>query len=54
MPRDVKRKAESTDIFVCGGLPRSSVEVSVMGWNEGEVTCLAKFKVQLKKLRMKQ
>lgn len=25
------RKAESTDIYVCGGLPRSSVDVSVMG-----------------------
>ena len=31
MPRAVKRKAESTDVHVCGGLPRSSVEVSVMG-----------------------
>ena len=30
MPRAVKRKAESTDVHVCGGLPRSSVEVSVM------------------------
>lgn len=25
------RKAESTDVHVCGGLPRSSVEVPVMG-----------------------
>ena len=24
MPRAVKRKAESTDVHVCGGLPRSS------------------------------
>ena len=31
MPRAVTRKAESTDVHVCGGLPRSSVEVSVMG-----------------------
>ena len=30
MPRAVTRKAESTDVHVCGGLPRSSVEVSVM------------------------
>ena len=29
MPRAVKRKAESTDVHVCGGLPCSSVEVSV-------------------------
>ena len=31
MPRAVTRKAESTDVHVCGGLPRSSVEASVMG-----------------------
>ena len=31
MLRAVTRKAESTDVHVCGGLPRSSVEVSVMG-----------------------
>lgn len=30
MPRAVTRKAESTDVHVCGGLPRSSVELSVM------------------------
>ena len=30
MLRAVKRKAESTDVHVCGGLPCSSVEVSVM------------------------
>ena len=30
MPKAVTRKAESTDVHVCGGLPRSSVEVSVM------------------------
>ena len=29
--RAVTRKAESTDVHVCGGLPRSSAEVSVMG-----------------------
>lgn len=54
MPRAVTRKAESTDVHVCGGLPRSSVEVSVMGDGVKGVACLAKFKVQLKKLRMKQ
>jgi len=26
----VTRETESTDVHVCGGLPRSSVEVSVM------------------------
>lgn len=31
MLRAVKRKAESTEVHVCGGLPRSSVEISVMG-----------------------
>ena len=31
MLRAVTRKAESTDVHVCGGLPRNSVEVSVMG-----------------------
>ncbi len=31
MPRAVKRKAESTEVRACGGLPRSSVEASVMG-----------------------
>ena len=31
MLRAVTRNAESTDVRVCGGLPRSSVEVSVMG-----------------------
>lgn len=34
MPREnaraVTREAESTDVRVCGGLPRSSVEVLVM------------------------
>ena len=30
MSRAVKRKAESTEVHVCGGLPCSSVEVSVM------------------------
>ena len=34
MPRAVTRKAESTDVHVCGGLPRSSVEVSVMGMEQ--------------------
>ena len=50
MPRAVTRKAESTDVNVCGGLPRISVEVSVMGMEQGGVACLVKFKVQLKKL----
>lgn len=54
MSRAVTRKAESTDVHVCGGLPRSSVEVSVIGMERRGVACLAKFKVQLKKLRMKQ
>ena len=31
MLRAVKRKAESTEVHVCGGLPCSSVEISVMG-----------------------
>ena len=31
MSRAVKRKAESTEVHVGGGLPRSSVEVPVMG-----------------------
>ena len=34
MPREMTkaptRKSESTDVHVCGGLPRSSVEVLVM------------------------
>lgn len=34
MPRAVTRKAESNDVHVCGGLPRSSVEVSVMGMEQ--------------------
>ena len=30
MPRAVTRKAESTDVHVCGRLSRSSIEVAVM------------------------
>ena len=44
------RKVESADVHVCGGLPRSSVEISVMEMERRGVACLAKFKVQLKKL----
>ena len=36
MPRAVTRKAESTDVHVCGGLPRSSVEVSTSVRDKGK------------------
>ena len=48
MPRAVKRKAESTDVHVCGGLPRSSVEVSVMGMERRTEQLISWSKSQLR------
>ena len=50
MPRAVTRKAESTDVHVCGGLPRSSVEVSVMGMERRTEQLISWSKSQLRVL----
>ena len=48
MLRAVKRKAESTDVHVCGGLPCSSVEVSVMGMERRTEQLISWSKSQLR------